>query len=125
DPPRPEAKEAIKNAAIGGIRTIMVTGDNELTALAIAKEIGLMDGKGVVSGEDFAHMTDEELSQAISKTAVFARTKPEDKLRIVTLLKKQGYIVGVTGDGVNDSLALKKANVGLAMGDTGTDVAKE
>lgn len=125
DPPRPEVREAIRKAAVGGIRTIMVTGDNELTAMAIAKEVGLIDGKGVVSGENFDKMSDEELEDAISKTAVFARTKPQDKLRIVTILKKQGYIVGVTGDGVNDALALKKSDVGLAMGETGTEVAKE
>ncbi|MEX2012888.1 MAG: cation-translocating P-type ATPase [Candidatus Levyibacteriota bacterium] len=126
DAPRPEAKEAIKQARDAGIRTIMVTGDNELTALAIAKEVGLIEeDENVVTGADMDRLSDDELEKLIEKTAVFARTKPEDKLRLVTLLKKQGQVVGVTGDGVNDALALKKADVGVAMGKKGTDVARE
>lgn len=126
DAPRPEAQEAVKQAKAAGIRTIMVTGDNELTALAIAKEVGLIEkNEDVVTGADIDKLSDKELEELIAKTAVFARTKPEDKLRLTTILKKQGYIVGVTGDGVNDALALKKADVGIAMGQTGTDVAKE
>ncbi len=126
DPPRDEAIEAIKNAKEAGIKTIMVTGDNELTALTIAKEIGLIEkDEDVITGDELDKMSDDELKNLILKTSVFARTRPEDKLRLVTLLKKMGYVVGVTGDGVNDALALKKADVGIAMGLTGTDVAKE
>ena len=126
DPPRDEAWQALNNAKEAGIRTIMVTGDNELTALTIAKEIGLIErNEDVITGDELDKMSDEQLKRIILKTSVFARTRPEDKLRLVTLLKKMGYVVGVTGDGVNDALALKKANVGIAMGLTGTDVAKE
>ena len=126
DPPRDEAIEAIKNAKEAGIKTIMVTGDNELTALTIAKEIGLIEkDEDVITGDELDKMSDEDLEKIILKTSVFARTRPEDKLRLVTVFKKMGYVVGVTGDGVNDALALKKADVGIAMGLTGTDVAKE
>ncbi len=126
DPPREEAALAIKNAREAGIRTVMVTGDNPLTALTIAKEIGLIEKEeNVVTGDELDKMSDEELGKIILNTSVFARTKPEDKLRLVTIYKKMGYVVGVTGDGVNDTLALKKADVGIAMGQTGTDVARE
>lgn len=126
DPPRHEVSKAIALARNAGIQTIMVTGDNELTALAIAQEIGLIkESEEVITGSDLEAMTDGELSDKITKIRVFARTKPEDKLRITTVLENKGYIVGVTGDGVNDSLALKKAAVGMAMGESGTDVAKE
>lgn len=126
DPPREEVKQAILEAKHAGIKTVMVTGDNKLTAVAIAKEIGLLEeGDDVITGEDLEKMTDEELSKLLPHVRIFARAKPHDKLRITTLLKKQGYIVGVTGDGVNDALALRKADVGVAMGKTGTDVAKE
>lgn len=126
DPPREEAIIAIKNAKEAGIRTVMVTGDNPLTALTIAKEIGLIEkDENVVTGDELDKISDEELEKIILKTSVFARTKPEDKLRLVTIYKKMGYVVGVTGDGVNDALALKKADVGVAMGQTGTDVARE
>lgn len=126
DPPRKEAKQAVLDAKNAGIRTIMVTGDNELTALAIAKEVGFIEkDEDVVTGEEFDKITDQDLEKIILKTRIFARTKPEDKLRLVTLFKKMGYVVGVTGDGVNDALALKKADVGVAMGEKGTDVAKE
>nr|MBI5455734.1 cation-translocating P-type ATPase [Candidatus Levybacteria bacterium] len=126
DPPREEARQALENAKEAGIRTIMVTGDNEITALAIAKEVGLIEkDEDVITGDELDKMSDEELKKLILKTTVFARTRPEDKLRLVTLLKQMGFIVGVTGDGVNDALALKKADVGIAMGLTGTDVAKE
>lgn len=126
DPPRLEAKKAVIDARRAGIQTIMVTGDNTLTASAIAKEIGLLeDQDDIATGEEIDKLTDEELGKIILKTRIFARTKPEDKLRLVTILKKMGYVVGVTGDGVNDALALKRADVGLAMGESGTDVAKE
>lgn len=126
DPPRKEAVSAVKEAQKAGIHTVMVTGDNELTALSIAKEVGLIQkDEDVLTGEDLEKISDLELEKIILKTRIFARTSPEDKLRLVNLLKKMGYIVGVTGDGVNDALALKRADVGIAMGETGTDVAKE
>ena len=126
DAPRNEAIDAIKNAKDAGIKTVMVTGDNEITALAIAKEVGLIEkDEDVLTGAELDKLTDEQLEKIILKTSVFARTKPEDKLRLVKLFKKLGFVVGVTGDGVNDALALKKADVGIAMGETGTDVAKE
>ncbi len=119
-------KDAIQKATTAGIRTIMVTGDNELTASDIAKEIGLMQSNdGVITGDALTKMSDEELGQAILTTSVFARAKPHDKLRLTQILRKLGFVVGVTGDGVNDALALKQADVGIAMGETGTDVAKE
>lgn len=126
DPPRDEVKDAILQAKNAGIITMMVTGDNELTALAIAKEIGLVNKEeDVLTGGEIAKLTDEELKKILSNTRIFARTNPHDKLRLTTLLQEMGYIVGVTGDGVNDALALKKADVGVAMGKNGTDVAKE
>ncbi len=126
DPPRPEIAEALAKAHTAGIQVCMVTGDNEFTALAIAKEVGLITkDEDVVTGAELEKLSDEELSAILLQTRVFARTRPEQKLRIATLLQRQGLVVGVTGDGVNDALALKKANVGVSMGKTGTDVAKE
>lgn len=126
DPPREEVKGSIAAARLAGIKTVMVTGDSELTALAIGKEIGLIDhDQDVVTGEELKKMTDEDLAGIITKTSIFARTQPEDKLRLTNAFKKLGFVVGVTGDGVNDSLALKRADVGVAMGQSGTDVAKE
>lgn len=126
DPPREEAKQAVIQAKEAGIQTIMVTGDNELTALSIAKDVGLvLENENVITGDELSKMSDQELEKIILKTRVFARAKPEDKLRLVELFKKLGFVVGVTGDGVNDALALKRADVGIAMGETGTDVAKE
>ena len=126
DPPRNEAKESIRKALDAGVRTIMVTGDNEITALAIAKEIGLVEkDEDVIDGEALSKMTDRDLESQVLKSHVFARIDPEGKLRIVEAAKRNGLVVGVTGDGINDTLALKRADVGIAMGDTGTDVAKE
>ena len=126
DPPRAQVHQAISQAQQAGIRTIMVTGDNEITALSIAKEIGLVkNNEDVVTGEELEKLTDDELLRLLPNTTIFARSRPQDKLRLTTLFKQQGYVVGVTGDGVNDALALKKANVGVAMGISGTDVAKE
>ncbi len=126
DPPRAEVADAIQAARGAGIRTLMITGDNELTAFAIARHIKLMDeGEEVVTGAQFAAMNHEEQVARLPKIRVFARTTPEQKLEIVRLLQEAGNIVAVTGDGVNDALALKQANVGIAMGITGTDVAKE
>lgn len=126
DPPRKEVKESVHAAKIAGLHTVIVTGDNPITALTIAKEIGLIEeNEDVVTGEELAKFDDDELTSILPKTRIFARTTPEDKLRLVTLFKKMGFVVGVTGDGVNDALALKKADVGIAMGEKGTDVAKE
>ncbi len=126
DPPREEVKEAILTAKNAGIKTVMVTGDNELTAYDIAKDLGLIEeGEEVLTGENISKLTDEELIKLLPKVKIFARTKPEDKLRLVTLFKQQGLVVGVTGDGVNDALALKKSDVGISMGKSGTEVAKE
>lgn len=126
DPPRAEAADAIKTAREAGIKTVMVTGDNEFTALTIAREIGLIQkNESVITGDELDKLSDEDLAKVILKTSIFARTKPEDKLRLVSAYKNLGFVVGVTGDGVNDSLALKKADVGVSMGKTGTDVAKE
>lgn len=126
DPPRIEVKEANQKSRAAGIQVIMVTGDNELTALSLAREVGLITkDEDVLTGDELAKLTDDELAAIILKTRVFARTQPEDKLRLVSVLKKQGIVVGITGDGVNDTLALKKADVGVAMGEGGTDVAKD
>lgn len=126
DPAREEVGEAIRIARDAGIATIMITGDNELTALAIAKHVGLVvHGEEVITGSQFAAMSDVEKRRRLAVTRVFARTTPEQKLEIVRLLQEAGHVVAVTGDGVNDALALKQADVGVAMGITGTDVAKE
>ncbi|MEM4848095.1 MAG: cation-translocating P-type ATPase [Ignisphaera sp.] len=126
DPPREGVAEAINLARRAGIKTIIVTGDHKLTALAIAKMIGLDVDKGVVvEGKDLDEMSDDELLKIIDKVVVFARVTPEHKARIVRILKKKGYRVAMTGDGVNDAPALKEAHIGVAMGIRGTDVAKE
>lgn len=125
DPARDDARHAVVEAKRAGVSTIMVTGDNELTALAIAKVVGLIEeDEDVVTGEELATLSDEQLRGVLTRVRIFARTSPEDKLRLVELFKKEGFIVGVTGDGVNDALALRRADVGIAFG-TGTDVAKE
>jgi len=126
DLPREEVKNAITLAESAGIRTIMITGDNELTANAIGSQVGLIQkDEEIITGKQFAQLSDEEALKRLSKIRIFARTTPDQKLRIVQLLQRMGHIVAVTGDGVNDALALKQANVGVAMGITGTDVAKE
>ena len=126
DPPREEVKEAIALARAAGIRTIMITGDNELTARAIASHIGLMQtGDEVITGKQFAALSDEEAMAKLPTIRILARTAPDEKLRVVRLLQRMGHVVAVTGDGVNDALALKQSDVGVAMGITGTDVAKE
>lgn len=126
DPPRPEVKEAIRKCHEAGVRIILITGDASRTALAIAKEIGLVkDAPVIIEAEEFHKMTDSELREKLKeKEILFTRMTPKDKLRIVTLLQESGEIVAVTGDGVNDAPALKKADIGVAMG-SGTDVAKE
>lgn len=126
DPPREEVKEAIALAEKAGIKTIMITGDNELTANSIATKIGLIQkGEEILTGKQFEELSDEEALERLSYVRIFARTMPDHKLRIVRLLQKMGHVVAVTGDGVNDALALKQADIGVAMGMTGTDVAKE
>jgi P-type Ca2+ transporter type 2C len=126
DPPRKEIKDVLSVTRKAGIATIMVTGDNPVTARAIASQIGLIqDGELVVTGTELGKMSDDELLQKIDAIRIFARTTPEDKLRIVRILQKKGEIVTATGDGVNDALAIKQAHTGVAMGITGTDVSKE
>jgi len=126
DPARAEIAPAVAKAKRAGIATIMITGDNELTASAIAREVGLLaTGDEVLTGSQFAALSDSDAVKALRKTRIIARATPEDKYRIVKLLQGAGHVVAVTGDGVNDALALKQADVGVAMGITGTDVAKE
>jgi len=126
DPPRPEAAEAIEGCKQAGIRVVMITGDHAITALAIAKNLGVAKEKDkVLTGQDLQPMTDEDLFYAVNDVNVYARVAPEHKLRIVRQLMKHGEIVAVTGDGVNDAPALKSAHIGVAMGKSGTDVAKE
>ncbi len=125
DPPRPEAKEAIRTCASAGIRTVMITGDHRQTAAAIARKAGLLRGGKVVTGAELDAMSDAELDRELPKITVFARVNPEHKLRLVRAFKRQGQIVTMTGDGVNDAPAIKEADVGVAMGEGGTDVAKQ
>ena len=126
DPARDEVKASIKMARKAGIKTIMITGDHKNTAVAIAKNLGIYaNGNTVISGTELNEMTDSELDQAVKSTTVFARVSPNDKLRIIQSLKRNEEVVAMTGDGVNDSPALKAANIGVAMGISGTDVAKD
>jgi len=122
DPPRDEVKESIKQCISAGITVKMITGDNKETALSIAKQIGLK-GK-VLLGQELDNVTDEELPRIINSISIFARVKPEHKLRIIKALKSNGEIVTMTGDGVNDAPALKEAHIGVAMGKNGTDVSR-
>lgn len=126
DPPRAEVKGALEQAHNAGIKVVMVTGDSERTAIAIGKEVGLLsENSEVVNSKDLPSLTDQQLIERIDNIAIFARSTPEDKLRIVNLYRSKGYRVAVTGDGVNDAPALTVADVGIAMGISGTDVAKE
>jgi Ca2+-transporting ATPase len=130
DPPREEVKVAIRKCQKAGIRSVMVTGDHKLTAAAIAQELGLLgedgkDGRRVLDGRDLDRMTEEELAEVVEDVAVYARVSPEHKMKIVGAWKSRGHVVAMTGDGVNDAPALKRADIGVAMGITGTDVTKE
>ena len=125
DPARPEVKDAIEKCKTAGIRPIMITGDHPLTASYIAKELNITDNDEIVTGKEIEEETDDVLASEIEKASVYARVSPNHKLRIVGILQKLGNIVAMTGDGVNDAPALKKADIGVAMGITGTDVSKE
>jgi Ca2+-transporting ATPase len=125
DAPRPEAKAAVRTCVEAGIRPVMITGDHPLTAEAVAREIELLAGGRAVTGSELESMDGDELAREAETIQVYSRVSPEHKLRIVTALQQNGYSVAMTGDGVNDAPALKKADIGVAMGVTGTDVTKE
>ncbi len=126
DPPRKEVAASVSTCRLAGIRTVMITGDHKVTALAIARELDIYrEGDTVICGDELDVMTDDELDKLVKTTTVFARVSPADKLRIIQSLKRTGEVAAMTGDGVNDSPALKAADIGVAMGLTGTDVAKD
>ena len=126
DPPRPEAIQAVADAKRAGIRTVMITGDHKITARAIAKQLGIyQEGDLAVTGRELDAMSEKELQEKLEKICVYARVSPEHKIRIVKAWQKKGRIVSMTGDGVNDAPALKCADIGVAMGITGTEVAKD
>ncbi|MBK9713224.1 MAG: cation-translocating P-type ATPase [Kouleothrix sp.] len=126
DPPRPEAQAAVATARQAGIRTVMITGDHPGTAAAIARELGILsEGGRTLRGADLAAMSDAELDRIVEQVEVYARVDPEHKLRIVESWQRRGHVVAMTGDGINDAPALRTANIGIAMGITGTDVSKE
>jgi Ca2+-transporting ATPase len=125
DPPRPEAKTAMHTCEQAGIKVVMITGDHPLTAECVARELGVLKHGRVVVGSALEDMSDEAFDHEVEEIDVYARVSPAHKLRVVTALQKKGHVVAMTGDGVNDAPALKKADIGIAMGITGTDVTKE
>jgi len=125
DPPRPEASLAVRTCRAAGIRTVMITGDHPRTALAVARSLGIGGDDTVVTGAELSRKTPDEIADAVRQTDVYARVSPEHKLAIVLALQADGHVVAMTGDGVNDAPALRKADIGVAMGDSGTDVARE
>ena len=125
DPPRPEAEEAVRTCRAAGIRPVMITGDHPRTALAVARSLGIGGGDTVVTGAELSRKTTGEIAALVRRTDVYARVSPGHKLSIVSALQADGHVVAMTGDGVNDAPALRKADIGVAMGDSGTDVARE
>ncbi|MGI9519202.1 MAG: cation-translocating P-type ATPase [Pirellulaceae bacterium] len=125
DPPRAEAKSAVAKCQAAGIRPVMITGDHPLTALSIARELGIADDQSILVGTQLSDMSDETLDRQVDQASVYARVAPQHKLRIVEALQRQGQVVAMTGDGVNDAPALKQSHIGVAMGRSGTDVARE
>jgi len=126
DPPREEVRESITKCKSAGISTVVITGDHKLTAIAITKELGMFkEGDKALSGEELDKLSDDELDEIVESVVICARVSPEHKVRILSALKKRGHVVAMTGDGVNDAPALKRSDIGIAMGITGTDVAKE
>jgi Ca2+-transporting ATPase len=131
DPPRKDVHRSIRRLMAGGVKVIMITGDAEATAVAIAKKLGMPidttspGAMPVLRGDELDRMTDQELAQVMVKASIFARTSPEHKMKIIRALQSRGDVVAMTGDGVNDAPALKKADIGISMGLLGTDVAKE
>jgi Ca2+-transporting ATPase len=125
DPPKPEIQQCIEEAVLLDVKPVMITGDHPITAIAIAKQLGIYDGsQAVVTGHELERLTDEEFIQKVNQVSIFARVTPEQKLRIVTTFQKCGHIVAMTGDGVNDTPAIKQADIGIAMGQTGIEVTK-